>query len=152
MGLLEDFQNVGKNLPPSHVPAIADVQGVLGAVVAFLEHGQSVIDAAAAGDVASAATPDELHAVLAPVEQAAAETVEKAETAVGEAATELVAAPAAPAATEQAVEAVPVVTPELPPAAGGSTGELTPAEVQQLQALLARAHQTPTVTSEEPTA
>lgn len=137
MGLLEDLQNVGKNLPPSHVPAIADVQGILGAVVAFLEKGQAVVDAAAHGDATSAATPDELHSVLAPVEQAAAETVEKAETAVGEA----VDAAVAPPAPEQAVEAVPVEPPApTPELAGGSTGPLSPDEVQQLQSLLARAH------------
>lgn len=142
MGLLEDLQNVGKNLPPSHIPAISDVQGILGAVVAFLEKGQSVIEAAAAGDPASAGTPDELHQVLAPVEEAAAETVEKAEAAVSEAVGEAIA----PA--EQTVEAVPVAAPV---AAVGPGPELTPDEVQQLQALLAKAQAvTPaTVTSSE---
>lgn len=140
MGLLEDLQNVGKNLPPSHIPAISDVQGILGAVVAFLEKGQVVIEAAANGDPASAATPDELHQALAPVEQAAAETVLKAEQAVDEVIGAAVAGPAV-----QTVEAVPVVT------AAPAGPELTPEEVQQLQALVAKAQAaTPATVSEVP--
>ena len=123
MGLLEDLQNVGKNLPPSHIPAISDVQGILGAVVAFLEKGQVVIEAAANGDPASAATPDELHQALAPVEQAAAETVLKAEQAVDEVVGAAVAGPAV-----QTVEAVPVVTarPGRTPRADTRRGAATP--------------------------
>lgn len=140
MGLLEDLQNVGKNLPPSHIPAISDVQGILGAVVAFLEKGQVVIEAAANGDPASAATPDELHQALAPVEQAAAETVLKAEQVVDEVIGAAVAGPAV-----QTVEAVPVVT------AAPAGPELTPEEVQQLQALVAKAQAaTPATVSEVP--
>jgi hypothetical protein len=49
MSLFDDLVNAGKQLPPSHVPSAHDLPGLVGAIVAFGEHGETFLKAAEAG-------------------------------------------------------------------------------------------------------
>lgn len=55
MSLIDDLRQVAPHVPPSHVPTLAELPGVLGAFIAYVEHGDNVIEAAAGGfdDVAA---------------------------------------------------------------------------------------------------
>lgn len=84
MNLFEQLRKLGATLPPSHVPTLNELAGIVGAMVAHAEHGDSILQAAeqgaeevakalapAAADVASVLVPE-----AAPVAQAAAAMVE----------------------------------------------------------------------------
>jgi hypothetical protein len=45
MSLIDDLRKLGNSMPPSHVPGAAEIQGVLGALVAYAEHGPAVLTA-----------------------------------------------------------------------------------------------------------
>jgi hypothetical protein len=55
-GLTEHLESVAKQLPPSHVIPLNEIGSVLGAVIAFIEHGDKIVSAAAHGALYTAAT------------------------------------------------------------------------------------------------
>jgi hypothetical protein len=46
MGLIDDLREIGKDFPPSHVPSVAEAPGVLAGLVAYVEHGPALFEAA----------------------------------------------------------------------------------------------------------
>lgn len=44
MALINDLQEVGKAMPTSHVPTVTEVCNVVGALIAYVEHGSQVFD------------------------------------------------------------------------------------------------------------
>lgn len=82
MNFIEQLRKLGASLPPSHVPSLNELAGVVGAVIAHAEHGDSILRAAehgaeevakllapVAADVADAAAP-ELAPLIGVAEQA----------------------------------------------------------------------------------
>jgi len=77
MSLLDDLRAAATALDPQFSPSSNEVQGVLGALVHYAEHGQAFLDAAgkSAGDVAELLQPKtEAEAAVAPVVTAPATT------------------------------------------------------------------------------
>lgn len=111
MPLIDDLIVAGKTIPPSHLPNVADVAGVVAALAAHIQHGNSFLAAAEKG-------ADAVAELLA-TEQAKQEA---------ESAAPAPTADAAPAATDAAA---PSATGEAP-----TYAELV-AELQQLRAQVA---------------
>lgn len=63
--LFDRLESVAALLPVSHIPAAQDVQRYIGAVIAFLEHGETILDAADGGDPTQQSSLDRVHAVIA---------------------------------------------------------------------------------------
>lgn len=106
MQLIDSLRQLGAKLPPSHVPTLNELAGIVGAVIAHAEHGDTILHAATVG-------AEEVARVLAPV---AADVIDAAVpgaaplVAVAEHAAEslmLTAAPA-PAAPAPADEAATI--------------------------------------------
>lgn len=62
--LYADITKLAKALPVSHIPTINDLAGWVGAVVAYLEHGHSIIQVARDADVTLQSAHDAISAVL----------------------------------------------------------------------------------------
>lgn len=93
MSLIDDLRQVADLLPPSHVPSLNEIAGVVGAVIAHTEHGDSLFTAAAGG-------AEQVAKLFAPVAATVAEAAvpEAAPViALAEKAVEQLPAPAAPA-------------------------------------------------------
>lgn len=110
MSLLDDLAKAGKNLPPSHVPSVSDIQNVVGAIVHHLEHGDSFLKAS--------------------------DTPQNTADFFG-----------AGGALEHGSSHGSQEPPEEKPVA---EGELSPAEVQELQQMILARREQPTVTTVEP--
>lgn len=132
MPLIDDLIAAGRTIPPSHLPNVSDLAGIVGALAAHIQHGQSFLDAA---DKGAEAVADLLGTEQAKQEQEAAN-----------AATTPQDTPAAP--KPAAPHAATVETPDLAPDApedSPTRAELI-AQINSLQAQLA-ASNPPTVTS-----
>jgi hypothetical protein len=46
MALIDDLRTVGNEMPPSHTPTANELSGVVGALIAYVEHGKAALDAA----------------------------------------------------------------------------------------------------------
>lgn len=65
--LYADIKKIGAALVaavPTHVPTPNDLAGAVGGIIAYLEHGQSIIDAARTADLAAQSGHDAISSVL----------------------------------------------------------------------------------------
>jgi len=46
MALIDDLRGIASEIPPSHSPSANELSGVVGALIAYVEHGKAVLDAA----------------------------------------------------------------------------------------------------------
>jgi hypothetical protein len=111
--LLNHLGDVAATLPPSQIPKLDDLPALFGSLVAFLEHGDSVISAAASSAIHTAATLGRQDVAQI---SAAVETAIKLKFAAlqAEAAAAGVALPAA-AAPDPAPPAAPDLANQAPP-------------------------------------
>lgn len=73
MSLIDELRDLGKLLPPSHIPSVGEMAGVVGALIAKVEHGEQVFsddiktDAQKLSDLLGGTTPEPEPTPVAPV-------------------------------------------------------------------------------------